>query len=423
MRRGLLILVLLAATSAGAKAPQPEDLLLDVQTLTAPEFAGRASGSAEAARVADLLAGWLAAAGLQPAFDGSWFQDFPLKGEGWTGQSLEGGTGRNVAGLWPGAGDLANEVVVVGAHYDHLGRLEGAPAQESPAADQYYPGANDNASGLAVLFAVIRSVTAGADPAAGGRRGLLFVCFDAEEVGLQGSGYLASHMPVPLEQVHAMLNMDTVGQLTDNRLHVSGVGTAEGLEALAREANPGALDLALAQGGWSGSDHMTFNTREVPVLFLFGGSYLQYNTPDDTWQTLRGEDLARVALYADRLTRLLAVHPDPLTWVMVAQKTLRDGGAPGPQNRDTWLGTLPDFTEEISGYKLAGVFDDSPAAVGGLRKGDVMVRLGGYEVVDLPTFTRALRAFNPGDLVELTVERDGRPLNFTIVLGNRQDRK
>ena len=109
---------------------------------------------------------------------------------------------------------------------------------------------------------------------------------------------------------------------------------------------------------------------------------------------------------------------------MVAQKSLSTGQDEGKsQNKNTWFGSMPDFTEDIQGYKLAGVFDESPAAKAGLQKGDVLVKLAGREVVDLPSFTRALRAHAPGDLVEAAVLRDGKLLNFTIVLGDRSEKK
>jgi hypothetical protein len=291
----------------------------------------------------------------------------------------------------------------------------------APSPGEYYPGANDNASGVSIVFELIR-LAAGRETATRDRRSVLFVNFAAEEVGLQGSGYLVSQPPVPLDSLDAMINIDTVGQLAADRLYVSGVGTTPTFAALVELANAGDLELSLAKGGWSGSDHMSFNTHEVPVLFIFGGAYPQYNRPADDWPTLDYPAMARVAGFADRLLDAVRGDPGGFPWVLVAEKDLRSETDQG-QNRATWLGTLPDFTTAISGYKLAGVFDGSPAARAGMQKGDVLVRFGNCEVEDLATFTRALRAFGPGDLVELVVEREGRLLNFTVVLGDRADRE
>ena len=422
----VLVAALLAwpgfAAGTEPPSPSPEVLQYRCKVLTDPGLAGRGSGTPEADAAAETLAVWMDELGLEPAFDGSWFQEFPLSGEGWTGDDLSGKTSRNVAGILPGKGRLAHRYVVVGAHYDHLGRV--TPADGSappPAPGEYYPGANDNASGVSIVFELIR-LASGSGQAGVDRRSVIFTGFSGEEVGLQGSGFMVSHLPVDPDSVDAMINLDTVGQLNADRLYVSGVGTTPSFTDLVHSANSGNLELSLAPGGWSGSDHMSFNTREIPVLFVFGGAYPEYNRPADDWPTLDYPAMAKVAAYTDRLLRSIRQDPENLPWVMIAEKNLRTGGDDG-QNRETWFGSLPDFTTEIKGYKLAGVFDGSPAAMAGLQKGDVLVGLGGSVVEDLASFTRALRSHGPGDLVEVRVERDGRLMNFTVVLGNRSDRE
>ena len=421
----VLVGILLAGALPGpclAGDPSGELLRERVMVLTSPTLAGRGSGTLEADAAADTLAAWMAALHLKPAFGGSWFQDVQLSGTGWSGEDLTGKIGRNVAGILPGSGSLAGRYLVVGAHYDHLGRLDPQEgAAPPPAAGEYYPGANDNASGVSLVMELIRLAID--DPGtAADRRSLLFASFVAEEVGLQGSGFMVSNLPVVADSIDAMINIDTVGQLTDNRLHVGGVGTTPVFETLVAAANTGDLDLSLSRGGWSGSDHMSFNTREIPVLFVFGGAYPQYNRPADDWATLDFAALTRVAGFTDRLVRLLQTEPGDWVWVMVAEKTLRPSEGED-QNRATWFGSLPDFTEAVPGYKLAGVFDGSPAARAGLEKGDVLVLFGGAPVEDLASFTRALRSHAPGDLVEVRVERQGRLMNFTVVLGDRADRQ
>lgn len=423
----LLILLGTSVFSASeAQAAFESGILERTRVLTSNELAGRGSGTEEVFATGEILAGWFSDLGLTPGNEESWFQEFPLSGSGWTGDDLTGKTGRNIMAILPGEGQLADRFVVIGAHYDHLGRLVVVPAgSPKPADGEYYPGANDNASGLTVLFEIASMVSQGefaVEEQSLGRRSIFFACFAAEEVGLQGSGYMASHMPIPLEHVDAMINIDTVGQLTDNRLHVSGVGTAAVLPEIVTAANTDGFDLSLADGGWSGSDHMSFNTKEIPVIFIFGGPYIQYNSPEDIWSTLQPESLGKVAHYGWELLGRLAVTEKNLDWVMVAEKVLRptDGVA---QNKNTWFGSLPDFTDKISGYKLGGVFDGSPAKKAGLHKGDVIIMFAGQEVSDLATFTTSLRMNQPGDVVEVTILRDGNPLNFTVVLGDRAQRK
>lgn len=417
MLRGFMTMLLVISACSAVAA----DLRQRVDVLTAPVFAGRGAGAAAGPALADTLAAWLADAGCEPAFAGSWVQPFPLHGEGWAGQPLDGRTGRNVAGMLPGAGALAGRWIIAGAHHDHLGRV--TPAGDDappPAPGDYYPGANDNASGVAALLQAVES--ARRDTTAD-RRGLLVVFFDGEEVGLQGSARFAAESPVDLAAVDAMINLDTVGRPADGVLHVSGIGTAAALPELVARADEGAFTVRTAEGGWSGSDHMIFNTAEIPVVFLFGGAYADYNRPTDTAATLDYPALAAVADFAGRLVSLLRTTDGDLAWRMVGGSLRSEGEAEEGQNRSTWLGTLPDFSEGVTGYKLAGVFEGSPAEAAGLEKGDVLTRFAGRDVTDLATFTRALRSVDPGDPVEVEVERDGRTLRFTVIMGDRAQRR
>ncbi len=406
--------------SCGAKAgPVSPSLIERVKILTSPELAGRGAGSLGGHAAGDMVAGWFAERGLAPAFDGDWFQEFPLHGEGWSGQPLTGKRGRNVAGILPGRGILATRYVLVSAHYDHLGRSDGDTTSRSPDADAYFPGANDNASGVTTLVAIAEGFGT-LVPDSGNIRSVLFVSFDGEEVGLQGSAYLVDHMPVPLDSLDAVINMDTVGQMGQGKLYVSGIGSTPSFAAMASEAGVEGLELSLADGGWAGSDHMTFNDRQIPALFIFGGPYPQYNRPADRWDTLDLSALDAVADYTGRLLALVARYPGPMSWVKVSNPALL---GTGEGNHNTWLGTMPDFTDGVVGYMIGGVFDGSPAQSAGLAKGDVVTQFGGQEVVDLGTFTRALRSFGPGEPVEIILLRDGRSLKFTLVLGDRSQRR
>ena len=403
-----------------------------VEALAAPTLAGRAAGWPGGHAAADTLASWYAAAGLGPAFAGAWTQEFPLAGEGWTGDTLTGRIGINVGGALAGTGGLAGRWLIVAAHLDHLGEfVPGGFPTTVPADSAYYPGANDNASGLAIVVELARHLasTAAAGSAGKSQRSVLLLNLDAEEVGLQGAAWFVAQAPVVLDSVDVMINLDTVGRLSEGRLIVSGLGTAAPLgPAVDAAALATGVTVNPSRGGWSGSDHMVFNTREVPVLFLFGGPYPEYNRPADTASSLDYAAMARVAAFTAALVEDLRAVPGRFTWLMVASVGLRDESAPGGQgavgvNRQTWLGTMPDFTEGKTGYRLAGVFDGSPAAAAGLQKGDLLVRFGDYEVNDLGTFTTALWAYAPGDLVEVRIVREGRDLRFTVALGDRAQRR
>jgi hypothetical protein len=420
----ILLAVLAPAVARSAPAAATADpfvtrLKTRVAFLCSPQLAGRGNGTAAAEICADTLGGWFAAAGLAPVA-GVRYQTFPLRGEEYAGRTM-----RNVLGAVPGAGRLAGRWLVVGAHYDHLGRSDTAPPPPAePAAEDYYPGANDNASGVAVLMELAAAATDGMtlDPDAS-RRSLLFIAFGAEEIGLQGSTYWVEHPSVPLDSVDVMLNFDSIGRLADGGLYVGGVGSAPRLRDQVVRAAGDRFELHLSDAGWAGSDHVSFLAHGVPALFFFTGAYPEYNRPEDRPGTLDYAGLERIARLATRLIDALRSDPGTFPYQSVAPGAGATAAATAGGNRSTWFGSLPDFASEKPGYRIAGVFPGSPAARAGIAPGDRIVRFAGVEVRDLADFTRALRSCDPGEPVELELIRDGRRLRFTVVLGDRADRE
>ncbi len=418
-RRSLLLpsIIALLTTATGVLAqdvgdhPDTTRLRRIVVDLTAPALAGREAGTPGEVAAGDSLAHWLAAAGLQPAFAGDWFQLFPLHGD-----SLTGRESRNTVGVIPGVGDLAGRWVVIAAHVDHLGRMPDVPADAVPAPGHYYPGANDNAAGVAAVVAATRVLAASKD--GGPRRGVLVAGFGGEEAGLQGSAWFVDHLPVPRDSLDVMLNLDTIGRLTGDALYVGGVGTSPPLADMARAAS-GALPLRESRAGWSGGDHVSFLLHHIPAVALFGGPYAEYNSPADDVDVIDFVSVARVSGFAAQLADSMRRHDGPFPYVEVApvnEAVSTDG------NRSTWFGSVPDFGGDADGYRIGQVVAGGPAARAGLRDGDILVRLADDAVTDLATFTEALRRHAPGDPVDVTVERSGRPMRFTVVLGDRHDR-
>jgi len=398
-----------------AQGSASEELMGRVKVLTAPEYAGRGNGTAELEAVAELLYSWLDDASLRPGFGASWTQEFQLSD---LPESMAQ-TGHNVAGMWPGHGELADRFVLVTAHYDHLGRLH-RESLGRPEADSYFPGANDNASGVSVVFDLIELLT-DQENSTSDRRSVLFVFFSGEEIGLQGSAHFVKQPPLDLDSVDVVLNFDTVGVITENQLYVSGLGTAEPLSGIVAAVDRGDLQLAATQKIWGGSDHMSFIEHKIPALFVFGGPYSHYNRSSDTWQNVKGSDLTRVASFSRGLLFDLITYKYALAW--------DENFRPAPtrsvgeqENRETWFGSLPDFGAEGDGYALAGVFSGSPAERAGLVKGDVLLEMAGEPVAGLVGFTQILRAHNPGDLVEVVVLRVDTEMRFMVVLGDRRNR-
>ncbi len=395
-----------------AAAPDTAALLARVRILSGPAFAGRGNGSPEALAAADTIATWLGAAGLAPAAPGGWFQDFTLRA-GPERAAISGLPARNVLGALRGTGALSGRWLVVGAHYDHLGRVEAGGAG-------YYPGADDNASGVAALVELARLLAAASLGDTRPRRGILFAAFEGEEDGLQGSSYLASHLPMARDSLDAMVNLDGVGRLREGRLYVGGTGTAALLPGLLAAVNARhGLSLQEGRGGWDASDHVSFNAIGVPVLFFMTGPHEQYHSPADVWTLVSARGMGEVVSFTRDVLLELEAHAGALPYVAVAEPPAARPAA-GGSARKSWLGVIPDFGGDVQGVRLAGVMPGSPAAAAGLARDDVLVGFAGARVTNLVEYTQALRAKAPGDTVTVEVLRGGERLTRSVVLAARR---
>ncbi len=390
----------------------PERASLDViRYLAADDLEGRFSGTRGEYCAGEYIAASFEKAGLTPAGVNGFFQSLELASA--ATPHAPTGEGRNVLGLLEGADPvLREEVVVVGAHYDHLGH---GGFGSTGSSGEIHNGADDNASGVAAMIEAARRLGSGPRPA----RSILFIAFTGEELGLVGSAFYTRNPVVPLERTVAMLNLDMVGRLEDDPLIVYGVGTAPEWEEMIRAANVSlGLPLAFEEAGYGPSDHTSFYANEIPVLHLFTNVHEDYHKHTDDWQKIDVEGLGEVARFTSEIALAVADRPGRLTVIPgVGERRQRAGGY------GAWLGTVPDFTPVDHGVLLAGVGAGSPAADAGLQKGDILVGLGEFDVADLQAFTDALRAHQPGDEVIVRFLRDGETIERSVVLGSRTDRE
>jgi len=394
-----------AALTRGVPAP-----LAHVRYLADDALQGRMAGTASERCAGDYIAAHFRRLGLRPGGDQeTYFQSLPLASA--INPHAPGGTGRNVVAILPGT-DPAGEAVVIGAHYDHLGH--GGPFSMAPGDTSVHNGADDNASGVAVLIELAERLSRGPRP----RRSIVFVAFTGEEEGLLGSSFYAGHPAVPLSRTRAMLNLDMVGRLGAGPLIVYGVETAEEWTAMVDSA--AAAEQVAVRGGGDGfgaSDQTSFYARGLPVLHFFTNVHADYHRPSDDWEAIDSAGLRRVAGVVARVARAVANRPGPLTFRRAAPRP--QAAAAQTPGYGAYLGTVPDFTPVPDGVKLSGVRAGSPAEQAGIRGGDVLVKLGGMDVHDLQGMTDALRAHKPGDVVQVDVLRDGRRITLTATLGTR----
>jgi hypothetical protein len=311
---------------------------------------------------------------------------------------------RNVLGLLPGT--AGRETVVLGAHYDHLGY--GGVNSAAPGDATVHHGADDNASGTALLVEVARLLKAEGPL----RRNVLFVAFSGEERGLLGSAHYTANAAVPLDDTVAMVNLDMVGRLDGDKIIVHGTGTGTGLDALVdRLVGTHGFEAAKEPGGFGPSDHSSFYAKKIPVLHLFTGSHSDYHRPTDTADKINYDGMVRIARLVADVVRELATAPERPAYIEVASKMFAGGGGDRP-----YFGSIPDFGKPGKGYAITGVTKESPAARGGLEGGDVIVRLGDSAVTGLEDFDSALRKHKGGDTVPVVVLRGGAEVTLQVVL-------
>lgn len=332
---------------------------------------------------------------------------------------------RNVIAVLPGSDPaLRDEYVVVGAHYDHLGM--GGDGSLAPGTRAIHNGADDNASGTAGVLEIARRLVEGPRLA----RTVVFMAFDGEEKGLWGSARWVQDPTLPIDDMVAMLNLDMVGRMSGDALTVFGVGTAQEWDALLAEVNGSmepALSLSLSPDGYGPSDHASFFSAGVPVLHFFTNTHAEYHRPEDDWDLINAEGIARVAELATGVVQRLAaggsdaVALSPVEQERPSAPTASSSEEPASgRGYGPYLGTIPDMTPRDGGLRLTGVREGSPAEEAGLRAGDVVVEFDGQAVGDIYAYTYALRDKRPGDVVEIVVERDGERITLTATLGERQ---
>jgi hypothetical protein len=436
---------LLAATTAfgcHTTAPAPVGpgvaadtaaLMRDVRYLASDALEGRATGTPGNDSAAAYIARRFASLGLAPAFladtsrlcrrvagarttpcDSRFVQPFIARSVAAAHAGLPGELPtQNVAAVIRGTDPtLRNEYVILGAHFDHLGR-SAFGALDPQAQGVIHNGADDNASGTAAVLELARLLHRHPP-----KRSVMVVAFSGEELGVLGSEYFVNHPPVPLEKVRAMLNFDMVGRMQGDRLIVYGVATAQELNDIVARANADApLQLTATGDGFGASDHASFFAKNLPVLHFFTNVHDDYHKATDDADKVNAAGMARVVSLAERITREIADRSQPLTFVRAV------ASAPSMSTRENtsaYLGSIPDMgAAEVSGVRLTGVRAESPADKAGIKAGDIIVEFAGKPIKDLYAYTDALYAQKPGDTVDVVVLRGTERLTLKVTLGRR----
>ena len=347
----------------------------------------------------------------------------------------------NVVGVLEGSDPiLKNEYIVIGAHYDHLGRGGEGSGSLAPKSGDIHHGADDNASGTAGLIELARVFSAQRPKL---KRSVIFIAFGGEEEGLLGSNYYVNHPVAPLANTIAMINMDMIGRMKDRKLVIGGVGTSKEWKDIIKQANTaqtmkvtatseqpavrkmpivvsangrpimtvdptGAFELTLNEDGYGPSDHQSFYIKQIPVLFFWTGTHSDYHKPSDTFDKINYDDEARILNLVARIVRDVDAAEKRLTY------TTAKSEPPRASVFRVYLGTIPNYADSTDGLLIDGVREDSPAAKAGIKPGDRIVKIGTRDVKNVYDYTHALGEMKAGQEYVIEVMRAGEKLSLKI---------
>jgi Zn-dependent M28 family amino/carboxypeptidase len=392
------------------------DLRKHIEYLASDKLAGRRTGEPGARLAAAYVADQFAKLKLRPGMRSAngkpnYMQAFP-----YTPKAGEAAlTGYNIIGVLEGRDKvLKNEAIVIGAHYDHLGYGgEGSLAANST---EIHHGADDNASGTAAIIELARQFA----KAKNNKRTIIFIAFSGEEEGLFGSKFYVNNPVFPVENTIAMFNLDMVGRLHDEKLTIGGIGTASEWKLLlttttavrsALNTNFRPFTLQLNEDGFGPSDHSSFYTKKIPVLFFFTGTHLDYHKPSDTADKINYDGEEKVIAYVAALVKAVDQNAVRPTYTVA-----KSSGTPGGRSGfSISLGTIPSYTDSTNGMVIDGVRDDSPASRAGMKANDKIVKLAGTEVRNVQDYTNILGTMKAGQEYEIVVVRGAETLTLKII--------
>lgn len=395
------------------------NLMAHVAYLAASDREGRGLGSSGERAAAEYIAAQMKTVGLAPGGEGgSYVQRFWAE-KGPNGTPVETA---NVIGVLAGtSAELSGKPVIVSAHYDHLGR--GWPDVRKGNDGQTHPGADDNASGVAVMLELARAFAAGEK----GQRSMVFVAFSGEEAGQLGSRHYVKHpLPFPLAGVIGVINLDTVGRLGEGKVAILGTGTASEWQHIFRGASfvTGVESRNVAESV-EASDQVSFIAKGTPAVQVFTGAHADYHRPTDTPDKIDDAGLVKVASLVKEAIAYLANRSQPMTVTIAPAEQAATppaasvAPAPGGGARRVTIGTVPDFEFAGPGVKVTSVVPGSPAEKAGLRAGDVLLAIDETAVANLAGYAAVLRGLAPGQQVRVHIVRDGAEIVVPVTVVER----
>jgi len=403
-----IVYILLAALFLGLNAQaqnwfHADTIQKHINYLASDELEGRGTGTKGEEKAAEYIINQFVKYNLKPgAGTNSWKQEFEFKaGTHGTGRA---GKANNVIGFLDNG---APYTVVIGAHYDHLGKGEDGHSLDGHAEGKIHNGADDNASGTAGVIELARFFATNNEQE---KFNFLFICFSGEELGLLGSEYFANHPSIQLETITCMMNMDMVGRLKKDKpvLEVSGIGTAPEWKSMLTRFKSAAMEIQMDSAGVGPSDHTSFYNKGIPVLHFFTGTHSDYHKPGDDADKINAAGEEAVLLVISGVIAQL-----PTDRKLEFLKT-RNPSMDNSTSFKVTLGIMPSYAGGTDGLKVEAVLDNKPALKAGMKDGDVIINMGDMEIKDIQDYMKALGKFEKGQTTTVIVNRSGEKVSLAV---------
>ena len=377
---------------------------VDVVYLASDYLEGRETGTTGETLAADYITTRFQEIGLEEAGIEGWYQPFPFKQLSnphlINSKPLKEGIGKNILGFLD---NQSAHTIVIGAHYDHLGMGDNGSRHTGEAA--IHNGADDNASGVASMLLLAERLKSSSLK----KFNYLFMAFSGEEMGLYGSKYFVNNPTIPLESINALLNMDMVGRLNEEKvLSVNGVGSSPALKEIVKSIDVHGIQTVTTESGIGPSDHASFYLRDVPVLHFFTGQHLDYHKPADDAHLVNMEGVIQVSDFIMAVIEGLDKR-EKIKFTLAKEEPKKEVAA-----FKVTLGVMPDYVYAGKGMRIDAVLDNRPAKLGGLENGDVIVKLGETDVKDIYAYMEALGKFNKGETATVVVLRKGKKVKKKV---------
>ena len=378
----------------------------DVSFLASDSLRGRRTGTQFEKQASKYLANRFKNLGLSPKGTDGYFQEFKFKDKTNPHEDIvfvnkDGDSTTTAVNVIGYLDNKAENTIVIGAHFDHLG-MGGEGSLHRGKQKEIHNGADDNASGVAVMLNLAYKLKGKHS-----KNNYLFIAFSGEEEGLLGSNYFVKNPTIDTKKVDYMINMDMVGRLNEERaIAVYGVGTSPKFSQ-ALFANNKDFKLTEKESGVGPSDHTSFYLADMPVLHFFTGQHEDYHRPSDDVEKINFEGMEDISEY------ILAIITDLDDDGKLEFRKTKNESEETPEFKVT-LGVVPDYLYDGKGMRIDGVSDDKPAQGAGMKKGDIVVKVGDYDIIDMMSYMKSLSKFEKGQQTKVLVERNGEIIELEV---------